>query len=78
MTGRLVRLLGFLGRALAVVAAMIVCVAIAKVLQAIAVDHLGDRLGFDLASLVGVAPFILLLLYLAHRFPRRARPRSGG
>ena len=54
-------------------------VAVGKVVQGLAVDQFGARLGFDLASAVGVVPYAALLIYLSSRFPRRrAPPRQDG
>ncbi len=66
----------FLAGRLALGALIIVTgVALAKIGQSIAVDRLGSSLGFDLASLVGVLPVIVLCYWLAHRFPRLRRRR---
>ncbi len=50
-------------------AMIVVMVAVAKVAQYAAVDALGERVGFDLASLIGVAPVIALYFFLSVRYP---------
>ena len=54
---------------LAAIAMIGVMVAVAKVAQFAAVDALGGRLGFDLASFIGVAPVIAFYFFLSVRFP---------
>ena len=76
---RLQRVFAGLGKAAAFVAIGAVAVAVGKVLQLVAVDQLGGRLGFDLASTVAVAPYAALLIYLQGRFRRRtAAPAQEG
>ena len=48
----------------------VAAVSIGKLFQLAAVDQLGERLGFDLASTIGLAPFIVVLLILQSRYPR--------
>lgn len=43
---------------------------IGKMCQYTAVEYLEDRLGFNIASMIGIAPFITLLVYLKVRHPR--------
>jgi hypothetical protein len=45
-------------------------VAVGKWCQYTAVDYLGSRLGFELASLVGLVPFLAILIMMKGRFPR--------
>lgn len=60
-----------MGKAATWVLVVAVGVCAGKMIQYAAVDYLGDRLGFDLASAVGLVPFTAILIYLAVRFPRR-------
>ena len=77
MTQRLARFAAWLRKAALFLAILVVGVAVGKVVQGLAVDRLGARLGFDLASAVGLVPYAALLIYLASRFPRRpAAPRQ--
>jgi hypothetical protein len=55
---------------LAAIAMIGMMVAVAKVAQFATVDVLGGRLGFDIASFVGVAPVIAFYFYLSVRHPR--------
>jgi hypothetical protein len=43
---------------------------VGKVCQYCAVAYLGARLGFEYASLVGLTPFVVLLVLLKARYPR--------
>lgn len=52
--------------ALFMIALMVV---VAKAAQYAAVGAFGDRLGFDLASLIGVAPVIAFYFFLSVRYP---------
>jgi hypothetical protein len=54
-------------------------VAIAKMAQYAAVDAFGERLGFDLASAVGVFPILAALLLIDVRYlrPRRQADHNG-
>lgn len=46
------------------------CVVVGKACQYAAVDALGDRLGFEVASIAGLAPFFGVLAVLKARYPR--------
>ncbi len=59
------RMLG-LSAALAMIVAM---VAVAKIAQFASVEAFGGRLGFDGASLLGVAPVIAFYFFLSVRYP---------
>lgn len=50
-----------------------VMVAFAKVAQYAAVDALGERVGFDLASLIGVGPVIAFYFFLSVRYPHLSK-----
>jgi hypothetical protein len=52
--------------ALAMIAVM---VGVAKAVQYAAVDAFGEQLGFDGASLLGVAPVIAFYFFLSVRYP---------
>jgi hypothetical protein len=52
--------------ALVMIALMVV---VAKAAQFAAVDALGEQLGFDLASFVGLAPVIAFYFFLSVRYP---------
>ncbi len=54
---------------LASIAMIGMMVAVAKVAQFAAVDALRERLGFDLASFVGVAPVIAFYFFLSVHYP---------
>ncbi len=59
-------------KALHLLAAMVMIVTmvvVAKAAQYASVEALGGRLGFDLASFVGVAPVIAFYFYLSVRYP---------
>ena len=59
-----------LGRFLVTVSFVIFGIGAAKAAQFVSVDALAPALGFDLASLVGVAMVILVLAFLLRSFPR--------
>ena len=44
--------------------------AVGKMCQYCAVAYLGARLGFEYASLVGLTPFVVMLVLLRERYPR--------
>ena len=79
MKRRLARFAAWLRKAALFLVILVVGVAVGKVVQGLAVDQFGARLGFDLASAVGLVPYAALLIYLSVRFPRRrAPPRQDG
>lgn len=49
---------------------VVVGLAIGKMCQYTAIEYLEDRLGFNIASIIGIVPFITLLVYLKVRHPR--------
>ncbi|WP_440847436.1 hypothetical protein [Sphingomonas sp. 22176] len=53
-------------------------VALGKFFQYSAVEYLGTRIGFDLASFVGLAPFIAILFVLDKQWRQRSLVRSEG
>ncbi len=58
---------------------IVTSVAIAKISQYAAVDAFGERLGFDLASAVGVFPILAALLFIdvCYLRPRRQADHNG-
>jgi hypothetical protein len=62
-----------LARICAFVVVVMVGVAGAKVAQYAAVDYLGPAIGFDAASVAGLAPVLLLYIWLACRSGDRKR-----
>ncbi len=56
-------------RFLVAIPAIILMVAAAKAAQYASVDAFGASLGFDLASLLGVAPVIALYVFAAIKLP---------
>ena len=52
-------------------------VILGKTCQYLAVDVLGDALGFEISSLIGLAPFIALLLLAKRRWPHLLTLRSA-
>lgn len=56
-------------RTLLWIAAIVLGVALGKWMQYGAVELLGDRLGFNGASMIGIGVFATLALWLAHKLP---------
>lgn len=48
-----------------------------KCCQYIAINYLDDFVGFELASLIGLTPFVALLLVLKIKYPRYFAFRAG-
>lgn len=63
-------------RALAALIIIPLGVGIGKAIQYGTVDYLGDRLGFDGASLLGTALFVTLALYCDRRWSRWSAKRQ--
>jgi hypothetical protein len=64
-------------RALAALIVIPLGVATGKAIQYGTVDYLGDRLGFDGASLVGTALFVALALYCDRRWKHWSAKRQN-
>lgn len=65
-------------RILAAIPIIVAMIAFAKFIQFAAVDALGGSLGFNLASLVGVAPVILLYFVAAAKLPDPFKGKARG
>ena len=61
-------------RFLIAIPVVIVMIVFAKIAQYAAVDAFGGRLGFELASLLGVLPVIAFYIWLAARYPHYFKP----
>ena len=57
-------------RFLLAIPVILALVIVAKMGQYTAVEHLGDTLGFNVASLVGVVPVIALYYWAAAKLPK--------
>lgn len=64
------RFVSIIGNGVFWLAAIIIGVALGKMMQYAAVDLFGDKLGFNGASFIGLIPYIMLLLWASLRFPR--------
>lgn len=63
------RIATFVGKIALWIIVIICGVAVGKAFQYSAVELLGPSLGFDLASFIGLVPFLLLLFWVAKKLP---------
>lgn len=68
----------YLWRLICTAMLVIAGIALGKSFQYSAVEYLGTRIGFDLASFVGLAPFIAILFVLDRQWRQRSSHRRKG